>query len=72
MTHMENGQRPESRGTACQDPESKHASVNSAELFDVDKPTNEGGAARNGSILPPHFDAPIDGGTHGWMTVVGS
>jgi hypothetical protein len=70
MTHMENGQRSESRGTACQDPESKHASVKSAELFDVDKP--EGGPAGNGSTPLPHFDAPVDGGIQGWTTVAGS
>lgn len=72
MTYMENDQRSESRGTAYHDPESKHASIRSAELLKADIPKSEEGPAENASMPPPHFDAPVDGGINGWMTVAGS
>lgn len=72
MTYMENVQRPESRGTAYPDPESKHASIRSAELLKAGSPQSGDGPAQNGSMPPPHFDVPVDGGVNGWMTVAGS
>jgi hypothetical protein len=74
MTYMENDQRPESRGTADQDPESKHASIRSAELLKAGSPKSEDedGPTQNGSMPLPHFDVAVDGGINGWMTVAGS